>query len=189
MRFMMTKLSDLDLGTADVNFASDNLIVGDTASTLGICDKYILNCLNECCKKCNTAFRTYNFSQGTSSIYDFFVKEFCDVYIELTKRLFKSTAEAHEERHERHVTMKVLWTCMENAMRLMHPFMPFLTEELWQRMPGRNVIKKQPKSLMLCKYPIAKSGMCLPFNVGDAFTYVPITSKVFFCSQKKTSKL
>jgi valyl-tRNA synthetase len=58
-------------------------------------------------------------------------------YIELTKRVFKATNTAKVERD---VTMRVLWTCMDNAMRLFHPFMPFVSEELWQRLPGLMIL-------------------------------------------------
>jgi valyl-tRNA synthetase len=73
------------------------------------------------------------------------------VYIELTKSTFRGDDEAAKLR-----VAQVLWTCVERSLRLLHPFMPFVTEELWQRLPGRDVAAVATElgdSIMLASYP------------------------------------
>lgn len=73
---------------------------------------------------------TYAFSAATDALYSFWQYKLCDVFIELTKPAMAG-GDATEMAHFR----QALWTCLDTGLRLLHPFMPFVTEELWQRLP------------------------------------------------------
>ena len=79
-----------------------------------------------------TALAGYQFHEAVQTLYHFFWDDFCDWYIELSKN--DVTAEETSER--RTVSRSRLLSVLEQALRLLHPFMPYITEELWQRLPG-----------------------------------------------------
>ena len=100
--------------------------------------------------------RPHQPTQATSAVHRFIKYTFCDVYIELTKSTFRGDDEAAKLR-----VARVLWTCVERSLRLLHPFMPFVTEELWQRLPGREVAEVAAElgdSIMLASYPEGEAG-------------------------------
>jgi len=92
-----------------------------------------------CAEKTNTAFEKYELANATTATYSFFLYDLCDVYLELLKPRFYS-AEGEEETPEvaadRKAARYVLYTCLDWSFRLMHPLLPFLTEELYQRLPA-----------------------------------------------------
>ena len=94
----------------------------------------------------NEALKNYRFHEAAQSVYDFFWGDFCDWYIEWVKPELQSA-----DRERATVAWKNLFAAFEAALRLLHPLMPFLTEELWHQLP-------QPagaKSIALEKYPEA----------------------------------
>ena len=107
-------------------------------------DRWILCRLNDAAREVDEALTGYRFNEAASSLYRFTWSEFCDWYIELIKDdLYKGDA-------ARKTTARyVLWTVLENLLRLLHPFMPFITEEIWQSLPG----KRPVASIMQADYP------------------------------------
>eukprot|EP00047_Mylnosiga_fluctuans_P003446 m.229126 g.229126 ORF g.229126 m.229126 type:complete len:1061 (-) comp11860_c0_seq1:43-3225(-) len=95
-------------------------------------DKWILHRLSGCIAAVTAAFQAYDFPAATSAAHSFWLYDFCDVYLELSKPVFKEGSEAAIE-----AAKHTLYTCCDLALRLLSPFMPFLTEELWQRLPRR----------------------------------------------------
>ncbi|MCB1157282.1 MAG: valine--tRNA ligase [Leptospiraceae bacterium] len=89
-------------------------------------DKWILNRLNECLETYEKAYASYRFYEMASSLYDFIWRDFCDWYIELSKpRIYgKITKESQETARD------VLVYVLRKALDLLHPFMPFITEEI-----------------------------------------------------------
>jgi valyl-tRNA synthetase len=79
----------------------------------------------------------YRFNDAASELYQFFWHEFCDWYLEITKSRSAGTEQPRVQ------AQAVLFTVFETSLRLMHPFIPFLTEELWQQLPhqGETVVK------------------------------------------------
>jgi valyl-tRNA synthetase len=107
-------------------------------------DRWILFRLNETAASVDAALTSFRFNEAASDLYRFTWSEFCDWYIELVKDdLYKGDG-------ERQASAKyVLWLVLENLLRLLHPFMPFITEEIWQALPkGEGVA-----SIMLADYP------------------------------------
>ncbi|CAM0117267.1 valine--tRNA ligase [Rhabdochlamydiaceae symbiont of Dictyostelium giganteum] len=102
---------------------------GIDASLLTLEDKWILSRLSRVIKEVQSALDSYNFSQAAITAYDFFWKEFCAYYVELSKPyLFGKLGSSHEKNNKQ----VILFTLLSNAIRLLHPMAPFITEELFQ---------------------------------------------------------
>ncbi|MEW5883404.1 MAG: class I tRNA ligase family protein, partial [Armatimonadota bacterium] len=98
------------------------------ADSLALEDRWILDRLNDTIEAVTDALDRYHMMDATKRLYEFFWSEFCDWYIEASKRRLEG-AEAGVPRW-------VLATCLDRFCRLMHPFMPHITEEVWHRLPG-----------------------------------------------------
>jgi len=101
-------------------------------STWALHDRWIVSRLNKAARDVEQALAEYNFHGAVQTLYHFFWDDFCDWYIELTK----ADVTADQPSSERHGARSRLVTVLEQALRLLHPFMPYITEELWQRLPG-----------------------------------------------------
>src|SRR5882762_6941489 len=95
-------------------------------------DRWILSRLNKTSRDVSQALAGYQFHEAVQTLYHFFWDDFCDWYIELTK----ADVTAEESSARRTEARTRLLTVLEQALRLLHPFMPYITEELWQRLPG-----------------------------------------------------
>ena len=116
-----TRFCLLNSENAKVDHSS--LMSGD----LSLADKWIISRLNRTALDVNRALGRYEFHTAVSLLYHFFWDDFCDWYIELVKDEITSGAAAG--------TTKII-TILEIALRMLHPFMPYLTEELWLKLPG-----------------------------------------------------
>jgi valyl-tRNA synthetase len=116
-------------------------------------DRWILSRFNRVTKEVNDALSTYRFHEAANRIYDFFWGEFCDWYLELIKpRLnFEDGADATQARHACANLVKLF----DAALRLLHPVMPFITEEIWQAIYEGNA---PMKSIALAAFPQADEG-------------------------------
>ncbi len=92
-------------------------------------DKWILSRLYGCSKAVNDALKNYNMMDACKALNEFFWSDFCDWYIEIVKSRLADNA-------SRVTPQRVLYTCMDSFCRLMHPFMPHITEEIWHKLPG-----------------------------------------------------
>lgn len=113
-------------------------------------DVYILSRLNATIKECNTQIGDYNFGATTMALHSFFLYDVCDVYLELIKPVMYDDSEANAVAKNK--AQATLYTVLETYLRLAHPLMPFVTEELWQRLPNRTLLTSTP-SIMISKYP------------------------------------
>ncbi|XGW35659.1 hypothetical protein V3C99_019115 [Haemonchus contortus] len=110
-----------------------------------IMDLWILSRAAHAVNRCNAGMEAYNFTQVTTTLYDFWLYDLCDIYLEAVKPVIASGTE------EARVTAKAtLYNCVETGLRLISPIMPFLSEELWQHLPRR---KSQPPSITVHSYP------------------------------------
>jgi valyl-tRNA synthetase len=109
----------------------------------GLAERWIRSRLNATAGAVRKALDGYRFNDAASAIYQFLWHEFCDWYLEIAKRaLYAADAPAERAR-----TQQTLVEVLEATLRLLHPFMPFITEELWQRLPHRG------QSIMVAPYP------------------------------------
>lgn len=120
--------------------------------TLSLPDRWIVSRLQNTIKSINDAMLTYRFDLVAQAIYEFTWNDFCDWYLELSKPILTSTESTPEElRGTRHTLVSVF----ESLLRLMHPVMPFITEEIWQRIAPLAGIHGE--TIMLQRYPVADS--------------------------------
>ncbi|MCS7307081.1 MAG: valine--tRNA ligase [Aquificaceae bacterium] len=122
-------------------------------------DLWIITRLNKTAEKVNKAISEYDFSRSARELYEFVWSEFCDWYIEFSKlRLYAKPDESLPEEEkkamealinaERITVQATLLSVFEKTLRLLHPFMPFITEKLWQELP---VAHKE--SISFAEYP------------------------------------
>jgi valyl-tRNA synthetase len=95
-------------------------------------EKWILHKLSTAAKAINQALEDREFQQATLIVYQYWYNQLCDVYIENSKSIIRDGTP-----EEKLSAKNTLYTALEGALTLIHPFMPFLTEELWQRLPRR----------------------------------------------------
>jgi valyl-tRNA synthetase len=126
-----------------------------TKAQLALHDRWIISRLNKTTRDLHSAFGGYDFHDAVQTLYHFFWDDFCDWYIELTK----SDVTSEEQTTQRDVARTRLVTVLEQALRLLHPFMPYITEELWQRLPGvdskllHSAYSGASATIMLAAYP------------------------------------
>jgi valyl-tRNA synthetase len=100
-------------------------------------DKWILLKLDAAIRELNTAFAEYKFSDATATLYRFFWSEYCDWYVEASKAVLGSAergVRSVEEDARKANTVAVIDFVLSHTLRLFHPFLPFITEELWHGM-------------------------------------------------------
>ncbi len=109
-------------------------------------DLWIISRLNQVIKTTSEAIESYRFDLASQAIYEFTWNEYCDWYLELAKISLQSDDEALQR-----ATRKTLVSVLENILRLSHPIMPFITEEIWQRVAPLAGINAD--TIMLQPYP------------------------------------
>ncbi|MGX8797496.1 valine--tRNA ligase [Fusibacter sp. JL298sf-3] len=146
-RFVLMGLEDEALGALD---ASDELTLAD---------QWILSKRNQMIGEITDCLDKYELGMAASKIYDFTWNMYCDWYIELAKKRLYGDDEAAKK-----TVKKVLLTVLKDILRLLHPFMPFITEEIWQFIPGDNgmlVTNHWPKAEPAYTNAQAESDMAL----------------------------
>ena len=130
-RFLMMNMSD---EITDSNFDVEKLNYED---------KWILSKLQKVIKSITEKIEKYDIGLAADDIYDFIWSDFCDWYIEIVKPVLYS-----DDVEEKTNTVKVLLYVLENILKLLHPFMPYITEEIWQALPNREdalIVSKWPE--------------------------------------------
>jgi len=115
-------------------------------------DMWIVGRLNQTIEQVTQAYETYRFDLAAETLYSFVWNDYCDWYLELAKVQLQ-TGCASRQRATRHTLLRVL----EAALRLLHPIIPFITEELWQTVAPM-CDAKTADSIMLARFPEADSG-------------------------------
>jgi valyl-tRNA synthetase len=110
-------------------------------------ERWILSRLNAVTREVNKQLSVFRFDEAANAIYQFFWHEFCDWYIEMAKPVLLGK---HGTDDDRTLARRVLLEVLDRSLRLLHPFMPFVTEEIWQKLGG-----VEP-SIMIAPYPIAE---------------------------------
>ncbi|KAB2621199.1 valine--tRNA ligase-like [Pyrus ussuriensis x Pyrus communis] len=112
--------------------------------------QWILSVLNKAISKTVLSLESYELSDAATAVHAWWQYQLCDVFVEAIKPYFSSNAPKFAS--ERGCARDTLWLCLDNGLRLLHPFMPFVTEELWQRLPSSGDHKRET-SIMICEYP------------------------------------
>ena len=138
-----------------MNLNIDSLSI-PSASELMLEDKWILNRYNELVREVTENLDKFELGIAVSKLYDFIWDEYCDWYIELVKpRLYD--AECPSNR----TAQQVLSYVLSNTLKLLHPFMPFITEEIWQQLPHEG------ESIVIAEWPHYDSSLCFTAASAD----------------------
>jgi valyl-tRNA synthetase len=117
-------------------------------------DRWILSRLAAATDRARQALGGYRFNEAAGALYQFVWHELCDWYLECAKlSLYRG-----EDGGARARTQATLVAVLEASLRLLHPFMPFITEEIWQRLPSPTAAASRAPSIMLAPYPKARRG-------------------------------
>jgi valyl-tRNA synthetase len=153
-RFVMMNL--------DEDFAPNGAIVVKESS---LADRWIVSRLNTVTREVQASLTEYRFNDAASSLYQFIWHEYCDWYVELSKPALYQKERAAERRAAQTALVRVL----ETALRLLHPIMPFITEEIWQKLPqavrsnacsSRWSATGSPcESIMIAAFPVPDASM------------------------------
>jgi valyl-tRNA synthetase len=119
---------------------------------LSLPDRWIRSLLQKTMQEAHAAFSQYRFDLLAQTLYDFTWNEFCDWYLELSKPILTSS---HINKESEYGTKHTLIYVLDNLLRLLHPIMPFITEEIWQRL--RPFTTHTESSIMLAAYPVSNS--------------------------------
>jgi len=111
-----------------------------------LADRWIVSRLNTVIKDVQNALAEYRFNDAASNLYQFIWHEYCDWYVELSKPALKD-----EEPRRKKAAQTTLVMTLETALRLLHPIMPFITEEIWQKLPRE--IRGKEESIMISSFP------------------------------------
>ena len=125
------------------------------ADKLEIADKWVLSKLNSLVAEVTENLEKYELGVAVQKVYDFIWDSYCDWYIELTKARLYS-----EDADRKHTALCVLVYVLDQTLRLLHPFMPFITEQIWQSLPNTN------GALIVAQWPEYKSEFALPTEEG-----------------------
>ena len=114
-----------------MNLDESDAVTGPDDEVLSLADRWILTRLRDVTRDVRAALEDYRFNDAAALCYHFTWHEFCDWYLEMAKQGLYS-----EDEDLKRSTRSVVRTVLLGVIRLMHPFMPFVTEEIWSRMPG-----------------------------------------------------
>jgi valyl-tRNA synthetase len=137
---------------------------------LGAINRWIKASANQVVRQVNEALDAYRFHEASDAVYHFVWHQFCDWYIELIKPVLFDKEGCASER-EQAVTKRVLYETLDTICRLMHPMIPFITEEIWQKLPGAG------ETIMLAPYPEADETFA-DFDAGDMDRMMEIIFKI-----------
>jgi valyl-tRNA synthetase len=146
-RFALMNLDGYDPERFEAQLAQ-----GPKSDLFTLADRWILSRLARVSAEVDAALDGFRFSDAANAIYHFVWHELCDWYIEMAKPTLHVSGADLDPRREprRHVVQGVLATSLETTLRLLHPFAPFVTEEIWQKLPKPSMA---PASLMVTVFP------------------------------------
>ncbi|HEY0713135.1 MAG TPA: class I tRNA ligase family protein, partial [Polyangia bacterium] len=136
----------LNLDGYDADNFSDRTDDGPESAEFDLPERWILSRTQRAAEEVNTALEEYRIADAAQAVYHFVWDDICDWYIEFAKARL-----TNRDDPNRWKVQGALVTALETAMRLLHPFMPFITEEIWQKLPKS---AGAPQSIMITLYPI-----------------------------------
>lgn len=134
-RFVLMNLADYEPGAGECEYS--------------LADRWILSRYNQTIKEVTSLLDRYELGEAARTLYEFIWNQFCDWYIELVKpRLY-----GRESEVSKYTAQSVLHHVLSGTMTLLHPFMPFITEEIWQHLPHEG------ESIMISNWPRLEEGL------------------------------
>ncbi len=162
--------------------ASVNYDFAAHKNELTLHDRWCVSRLNKTARQVADALSRYQFHEAVYALYHFFWDDFCDWYIELSK----SDVTSVEDTPARSAARSRTLTILEQALRLLHPFMPFITEDLWRRLPGtlddssllHDAYKQMSPTIMLTAFPHADESLIDEAAESEMNTIIELISRV-----------
>jgi len=130
-------------------------------------EKWIISRLNAAIKETTENLETINLMNATTAIYNFWLYELCDVYVEAVKPVVDADDSIPGIAEKKLSMRNTLYNCLEGGLKLLHPFMPFITEELYQRLPRRP--NDTIPTIMKAPYPVVVSFLFVCFIIIISF--------------------
>ena len=130
---------------------ADRTAEGPDRAEFDLPERWILSRVQRAAEEVDTALEEYRIADAAQAAYHFVWNELCDWYIELAKAGLKRAGTGPDGASARLKIQGALVTALETSMRLLHPFMPFITEEIWQQLPKPS---GAPQSIMITLYPV-----------------------------------
>lgn len=122
----------------------DNLQPAENPTPTSLADRWILSRVSFLANKVHNSLETYQFDEASRALYEFFWNELCDWYLELIKPVFYHRQDPQEQQQ----VGQVLLYAVDHYLRLAHPLMPMITEELWHHLPGERgplILQRMPE--------------------------------------------
>ena len=131
-----------------MNIESQNVNINNNKKIFGLTERWITSQLSKTLNATHKGIKTYRFDLASQALYEFAWNEYCDWYLEFSKSTLNDKEKTDEEKRG---TLYTLVYVLEALLRSLHPFMPFITEELWQRVAP--ILDKNSETIMLESYP------------------------------------
>lgn len=131
-----------------MNVEQQSMEINSGETEFSLAERWINTRLAQAIVDVTAGMRTYRFDLAAQAVYEYTWDEYCDWYLELSKTTLNDAGSSDAAKRG---TLQTLVTNLEILLRLMHPFMPFITEELWQRVSP--ILNKNAGSIMLQSYP------------------------------------
>ena len=160
-RFVLMNLAGDSGGEPDYT----PFIPGSSTGGLTNEDRWILHSYNEAVGRVTALLEEYELGEAARLVYEFLWNDFCDWYVELSKYYLYGGSDTETSREARRRTRGVLVYVLDGVLRLLHPFMPFLSEEIWHYLPHRE------SALVVAAWPREDSRLKFPFEA-DAISLV-----------------
>ena len=134
-----------------MNLKEDAVNALPAADALTVADKWVLSKLNTLISEVTDNMERYELGVAIQKVYDFLWDTYCDWYIELTKARLYS-----DDETQKNTALQVLVYVLDQTLRLLHPFMPFITEEIWQSLPHEG------EALIAAQWPVYTEALAFP---------------------------
>ena len=131
-----------------MNIESQNIDINNDKKIFGLTERWITSRLSKTLNATHEGINTYRFDLASQALYEFVWNEYCDWYLEFSKSTLNDKEKSEEEK--RGVLYTLLYI-LETSLRGLHPFIPFITEELWHRVAP--ILNKNSETIMLESYP------------------------------------
>ncbi|MFQ5677724.1 MAG: class I tRNA ligase family protein, partial [bacterium] len=141
-RFLWINLEEKNLSHANQDFVKDAL----DAENLDLADRWILSRCQRTIRKVTRALEQFKFHEATETIYNFFWREYCDWYLELIKTRLYDT----ENAEQRDIALATAIYVLKSILKMLHPIIPFITEELWLKVRS----DEDAESIMISNWPL-----------------------------------
>ncbi len=151
-----TRFALMNMTGYDADRFGDALRGNNESHELTLADRWILSRLQKVTQEVDEALEAFRFDGAAQAIYRFVWSELCDWYIEMAKPALYDSANEVSSQMRKRAAQGCLATALETACRLLHPFMPFITEEVWQQLPKPT---GTPGSIMITMYPVADASL------------------------------